>query len=101
MSESTTPKFNFISLCIVNFEEKLFDGTSITRNALVKAPAYKVEIGDLVSFYTSKRIITGTVEDVVIADEFSDTYQLVDRYATIYDAIRTFSLNWEAEEGDE
>lgn len=88
-TEKTTPKYNFISLCAAS------DGSF---NFLVKAPAYKVEIGDLVQFTSGRDLVTATVEGVTTIDEYSDTYAFLARHSRIRDAVRTFSLNWEAEE---
>lgn len=88
-TEHTPHKYDFVSLCAVS------DGRF---SFFVKAPAYTVEIGDMVQFCAGADLVTATVEGVTILDEHSDTFAFLTRHSRIYNAVRTFSLNWEAEE---
>lgn len=90
----TETKYHFVSLCLVR--------THQGATHWVKAPAYKVNVGDLVSFepgYSPNPSI-GTVEECAIIPDCDDTYRMIAHAYTIYEAQRIFSPMWEKEEAD-
>lgn len=91
---TTETKYHFITLCLVRTQ----DGAT----HWVKAPAYKVSTGDLVSFKPGYRPNTciGTVEEYATVADCDETYRMIAHAYTICEADRIFSQIWEKEEQD-
>lgn len=91
---TTETKFHFVSLCLVR--------THQGATHWVKAPACRVNVGDLVSFkpgYSPNPSI-GTVEEYATVTDTDDTYRMIAHAYVVYDAQRIFSLAWDKEEAE-
>lgn len=87
-------KYNFISLCLV----RTYQGAT----HWVKAPAYRVNVGDIISFqpgYIPNPSI-GTVEECATVADSDETYRMIAHAYAIHEAQRIFSPTWEKEEQD-
>lgn len=79
---------NYITLCLISVGISQY---------WVKAPAYKVSVGDIIEIVTDDKTIRGTVEDCATVAENDELLGMLLKTERIMEATRLYSLTWDAE----